>query len=354
MGKSFPAVLALIGICRGFCQLRIHFGAVFLAVASVAVLAGLVWISDFQLVASALKNSDAGLVAAGVFAYALAQSVRAYRLRLLMAAMHARVPGFLDVLASFYAVSLVNNFAPMRSGELVAPFILKRCFGIPRRIGFSATLFGRFVDLFLFLVIVIGTLVLASFSFSLGLSVGILGVSALLVLFLLALLALVLFSRRFLSSILEWVSSFSLVKNFVLLEGAASKALLVVEDFFSVVSKLHSREVLFGAVALGAFAWALEFLSLYLVVVSILNLGFAETVVAQVFSIAAGLASMLPLGVGGGALGFVAAAVIQGAALSNATASAVVAVFFLTGSNVFLGLISSAHLGINLLANKAK
>ncbi|MFA6455133.1 MAG: lysylphosphatidylglycerol synthase transmembrane domain-containing protein [Patescibacteria group bacterium] len=289
----------------------------------------------FREIIEIISQTRLNFIIYGFLIYLLLILARALKWFLLIKAGGSEIK-YKEFLPFYFVNSLISNISPLKSGEAATPFILKKYLKIPVGQGFSVVILDRFFELIIFTLIfasaiiyiiksvVVGGLVLSIFKWALAGFV-----------LLIFLLITVIVSQKYTFKILALLNRFekySLIKRIL---EFIKKELLI---FYESLLLYKNKSVIKFMIPLTLIGWLFEFLSFYLIFISVMPAPFLHIASAQILAIAATLVTFIPGGMGVGELGTVYILNLYNYPAILSTAGALLARLILTGTLLILGI----------------
>lgn len=225
---------------------------------------------------------------------------------------------------------MISNITPGRSGEVVAPFLMKRYVGSSTGIGFSIVLVDRILDV----LFVVGTAILGFIYFlvSTELSTGInlAFYTAITVLVAMAgiMVMVALWQKGASAFLTAFTNHFFRKRQKQLLGGLSS--------FYNGLKTV--RKVMPRLIAYVILSWSLLAISYFLRIRAVMDSPFLPVTSCWVISMCIGMASFIPSGLGSSQASFAYLLSLMGGDLAHATAAAILAKFTALGVIFGLGL----------------
>ncbi len=304
-----------------------------LLLAGIGILALLVILAGPSKIVDAAKDVHIGYMLAGVFLFLFALVVRAARWYILLKYLKTNIT-FTRFLPLYFLNFMISNATPARSGEALAPFLLKRHIGSSTGEGFSVVLVDRIVDLICVVFITV-----CGFSYYVTFANLPHAVN-----------------KAFYIAIAILVAFLSLILIFVLSKRIALSVLSVLAKFFSTpriqslrngldsfyrgldtLKKLHIQRLL---LLLATFSWMLVATSFFLRIRAILNAPFSHIIASWAISIGIGTASFIPSSLGSGQASFAYLISLLQFDIADAVAAALLSKFAALGIIYISGLSS--------------
>lgn len=257
------------------------------------LLIGLLNRVGLEEIAKTISGAKIHLLIFGLLVYLLLILIRALKWFLLI-----RSAGNINIkygeFLPFYLVnSLMGNITPLRSGETITPFLLKKYLKIPAGQGFSIVALDRFFELTIFSAILLATIYyLINAGINSGLVLSIFKWIPVGFFFLMASFLAIIFAKKIVLKIIGKMKSNLLIGK---ASGSLEKELQI---FYSSLIVLKNIKIYKFMLPLTLISWILELLAFYLIFSSVLPAFLLHIAAAQVISMAAALLSFIPGGIG--------------------------------------------------------
>lgn len=291
-----------------------------LLAAGIAILSWIVIHFGLPQIIDAIRHASKLPILAGVIVYSLSILVRSYKWRILLLSLGTNVEMH-NALALYVSSQALGNLTPARTGEFIMPFVIRSRTESSIGAGFSLLLADRALELAFLSIFMVLSFLYFLISSPLPPPLIALVLSALVLLLLVLFLFLfVLCSQHPPISI---VAKLTTVAQHLGLGVASTLFLRANEEagrFFQGLSKYRSDGVFPPLVALTCLAWILDMVSFFFLVNSVVRVPFALVAASQILAWGAGLASLVPNGIGVTAISFVYLIESRGYSGAGATA----------------------------------
>jgi len=250
----------------------------------------------------AWRQSDKALLLAGFCLFTFALFIRGLKWRLFLAVTPYPV-AFINAVRAYVLNAFFANLTPARTGEVFAPVWLGR-HGVPTAAGYALVVVDRMLDvvavltLFVLAVWRLGSIApLESTTYRTGGWILSMLVTCGLVVLIIALLRL--------DRAIAWLAKFQ--------GRIGTKIRHALDAFREALIPYQHRGVVTTNLGLTFATWLMDLTTSFLVVRSVLpGLTWLDSAVASMFATAAALASMIPGGIGIGAMGYTAVLALLG------------------------------------------
>ncbi len=287
---------------------------------------------------NSLKTSRTSLILAALFIFIINLHLRS--LKWFFWLYWKKIPiSWKAVIPCYFSNIFLNNFTPIRSGEALAPFLLKTYCGVPQRYGFSLIILDRLIEAFVFLFIMFAISYQLYFGNLIVQNVIIRKIAFFFCLFLtLSLLVLFVFLLK-INRIAALLKGIALGRT-----DSKSKILTTLSNWISSLAEamreITSKKSVITCLSLTIIAWALDFLYLYILVNSLIPISFFHSLFCHSLAIATAFFSFIPGGIGIGAASYLTIAVLLGYSKVPIGAAVILNSFLVHSLRLILGLSS--------------
>ena len=243
---------------------------------------------------SMIRSSDTRFWISGIAVYFLSLFLRAYKWYILIKNHHEIQ--FQHYAPLYFLNAVIGNVTPFKSGEAVAPFLMKRHFNISRALGFSVIIIDRIMELILLLFFLSFSFIylLLKVRLDLILIQSIWIVTIVLILFIFIFMLLI-FNRNLGYGVIKWIDKKT---NWQWLQNKLFVVHRGLENFYSASATLTKCGTLSWLLFVTLCCWLAQFAALWLVVYSFVPVAFMPSLVAQGIAIPVSLLSFIPAGMG--------------------------------------------------------
>ena len=266
----------------------------------------------------ASKKAEPISMTFGTLVFALYLLVRSLRWHVMLKATKSDIK-LREFIPVYFLNFMIGNVTPGRSGEVVAPFLMKQHVGSSTGMGFSVVLVDRILDI----LFIVGTAILG-FTYYLLLtdlpkSINIAFYTAIAVLMVMAgiMVMAALWQKGTSTFVAVFTNLFFRKRQKQLLEGLSS--------FYDGLKTV--RKVMPKLVAYAILSWVLLGISYFLRIRSILYSPLLPTISCWIISMCIGMASFIPSGLGSSQASFAYLISVAGGDFTQATAAALLAKF---------------------------
>lgn len=287
----------------------------------------------FKKIAQTLSGANLFFCLLGVFIYLGVIAIRA-RKWLVWSRILKRDASYKEILPFYLINSLMGNITPLKSGEAVTPFFLKKFLKTSVGRGFSLVLLDRFSELFVFVLFLIWAICYLILRGLPGSFMSALLISIFAVLFLLlVLLSVVVFLKTLTLKIIQRIALVGFFKKPFEILG---KEIL---NLYEGIDLAKKEKIFIKIILLTVLGWFLEFGAYYAVFLSVVRLHFFDVISAQIVSSAASLVAFVPAGIGVGDISSASLLNWMGYPLIQTMGAILLVRVFLTGTLLFVGAI---------------
>jgi len=305
---------------------------ILLLLCGLGILFALVLLVGPGKILAASKDVDPIYISIGALVFLGSIVMRALRWYLMLRYMKGDT-SFTRFFPLYFLNFMISNATPARSGEALAPFLLKKHIGSSTGEGFSIVLVDRIVELIFIVFITICGFVYCLFFADLPAGFGRAFYVALAVLLgLLGLLLLLALSKK--------VASFALnLLGKLFSEEKLTKLRNTLDSFYDGLDALRNQRVLYTLLLFAALSWMFVAVSYFLRARAILDAPFLHITSSWVISIGVGTASFIPSNLGAGQASFaLLISKIFEFNLAQATAAALIAKVVALGVTYVAGI----------------
>jgi len=309
----------------------------YLIVVGILLIGFLIIKFDFTNVLAIMMSANPLFLLIGIILYVLGLSVRAMKWHL---CIRQDIPSQKVSLSMilYHINNSISTVTPFRSGELYGPVLINRNTDISIGAGLNIVVLDRILEmLFLVIMLIVSFLSFIS-TYSVDQSIitsAIVSISILIII--LCGLGFAIFFKKPTMRFINWLMMF-------LINRRVQKVLTRIESElknFYLFQNNYSNLILFKLGLLTILGWIFIYLSYFYVIYSIVPVKLFESIISQTISFGIGLISMIPAGLGIGAVSFTYINSVQGYP-QDALAAASILAKFLFMLLVFLsGFISS-------------
>jgi len=310
MRKLFNLLLFFLGLC---------------------ILGLMVVLADPSKIWDALKKADLIFMVSGLLVFVFYLFVRSLRWHVMLKATKEDVK-LRELVPVYFLNFMISNVTPGRSGEVVAPFLMKQHVGSSTGMGFSVVLVDRILDI----LFIVGTAILGFIYYllftNLPQSINVAFYTAIAVLVAMAgmMIVLAIWEKGAFAFLKAFTNCFFRKRQKQLLEGLSS-----FYDGLKTVRKVMPKLVVYVILS-----WFLLAISYFLRVRAVLYSPLLPIISCWIISICIGMASLIPSGLGSSQASFAYLISFTGSDFAHATAAALTAKFVALCVIFALGLSS--------------
>lgn len=297
----------------------------------VGILGLMVVLSGPSKIWEAAKGADWLFIVSGLAVFALYLFVRSLRWHVMIKAIKNDVK-LVEFMPVYFLNFMISNVTPGRSGEAVAPFLMKRHVGSSAGMGFSIVIVDRILDiLFTMGIAALGFMYCTAF-LNLPQSLTIVFYPAIGILVAMTgVMTVIVFWRK---------GAFALLRHFtgVFFRKRQRQLLNGLDSFYEGLGVLRKRKVMPKLLAYAAVSWSLLAFSYFLRVRAVLDSSALPILSCWIISMCIGMASFIPSGLGSSQASFAYLLSFTGSDFADATAAALLTKFIALGVIFALGL----------------
>lgn len=258
----------------------------FLEIIGLFLIFSIVKKAGFDRILQILKVAHFHNIFIGILVYFLAINVRAYKWKILFTISKYKVP---NIFLNYFMIASLRIFIPLRTGELALPFIKKT----DLRKGTAIIILDKFLEIsmLLFLSILASAYFFVFFNLPLRLK-NLIIISLAIVSFLIIIFILIIILKARSPKIFDRLTYL----NFLRLNNLLTELI----DTFKIVKNKALTLIL-----LTGLGWALDFLSLYFIFISINPGNFIHIYASNIVASIMGAVSLIPAGIGSADLAFI-------------------------------------------------
>ncbi|MBC8232992.1 flippase-like domain-containing protein [bacterium] len=289
-----------------------------LSLSGIGILVLIVILAGPSNIWDASKKADLIFMTSGLLVFVLYLFVRSLRWHVMLKATKSDIK-LREFIPVYFLNFMISNVTPGRSGEVVAPFLMKRHIGSSTGMGFSVVLVDRILDI----LFIVGAAILGFtyyiLSTDLPKSINIAFYIAIAVLMAMAgiMVMAALWQKGTSTFVTVFTNLFFRKRQKQLLEGLSS--------FYDGLKTV--RKVMPKLVAYAILSWILLGISYFLRIRSILYSPLLPTISCWIISMCIGMASFIPSGLGSSQASFAYLITAAGGDFAQATAAALLAKF---------------------------
>jgi len=266
----------------------------------------------------ASKKADLFFTIFGILTFAFYLLVRSLRWYVMLKATGDDIK-LKELIPAYFLNFMISNITPGRSGEVAAPFLLKRQVGSSTGMGFSIVLIDRILDvLFIVVTAILGFVYyLSCTTLSQNISIAFYTAIAILMAMSGVMLMVVFWRRGTFAFLIAFTNLFLRTRQKQLLEGLNS--------FYDGLKTV--RDVIPQLMTYAIFSWLLLGLSYFLRIRAIVYSPLLPIISCWIISMCIGMASFIPSGLGSSQFSFAYLISFMGVDFAHATAAAILAKF---------------------------
>lgn len=283
-----------------------------------SILALMVFLAGPSKIWDASKKAEPISTTSGLLAFAFYLFVRSLRWHVMLKATKEDIK-LRELIPAYFLNFMISNITPGRSGEIAAPFLLKRHVGSSTGMGFSIVLIDRILDILF--IVVTGILAFIHYLLFTNLPQSINVVFYTAIAILMAMAGMMVVAALWQKGASAFVTAFTNVffrkRQKQLLEGLNS--------FYDGLKTV--RKVMPKLTAYAILSWFLLALSYYLRIRAVLSAPLLPIISCWIISMCIGMASFIPSGLGSSQASFAYLLSLIAGDFAHATAAALVAKF---------------------------
>lgn len=283
-------------------------------------------------------RAEKGYWIAGIAVYFMSMLCRAFKWHMLITS------GYLVTMKQFLPVYLFNaylgNITPFKSGEAAGPVLFKRYFSVEIGQGFSIILIDRIIELIWMLIFLFTGFfyIWANLSVPALISRAILLGSVVTVLLVLLLLS-ILFIEGF--PVITFLMTHIGQPRF---QKFLDRVRNELQHFYDYRKRTPLRSLMTALNGLTASAFLMQFVAVWLVVISLIPVRFLDSLASQAIAIPISILSFIPAGIGIAALGYQSLMSLFGYTAGPVISAALISKVLFLGLIFICGGISSLFL----------
>jgi len=278
---------------------------------------------------NALKKAELPLMFSGLFVFAFYLFVRSLRwytmLKLIKNELKLR-----EFVPVYFVNFMISNITPGRSGEALAPFLMKKYIGSSTGSGFSIVIIDRVLDILFIVVASLLSFIYFVYSTNLppGINISFYIAIGILVTMSGIMLILAFWEKGGFAFLRAFTNVFFCKRQKYLLEGLSS-----FYESVKIVRKVIPKVIIYLIIS-----WFLLAISYFLRVRAIMDSDFMPVTTCWIISLSIGMASFIPSGLGSSQASFAVLIALMGNDLADATAASILAKFAALSVIFVLGL----------------
>lgn len=286
-----------------------------------------------------IQNAKLELIIGALFLFSIALLIRAWRWFILLRRSNQNIT-FRDVLPSYFITSMISSLTPAKVGEVAAPFIFRRNINTSVGHGFSVVFLNRVFDVSVLVVLVMVSMVYLLFFTSFSTPLFYVFVVSFVVLAVILIMLVAVFVSK--NTFLKLVHLFQ--RTFRWSKTLSDKAIFVlgeIDNFYHELGAAKEKRTMFVLLILTVVGWLIELSAFYLSFSSVATAPFSIVIAIQATAAGLSVASLIPAGIGSGAVIFVYIISSMGYSTEGATAAAVLSKFLFLGAICVYGVLSA-------------
>lgn len=290
-----------------------------------------------------LKNAMSGAnltyIALGLITYFLLISLRSLKWHILLKQISIDLPYHISWKV-YIITSMVGAITPVKTGDLLAPILYKRLGDSKISSGLSIIIIDRLFELIFYLfLLMIGTYYFVTYSKLPPAFERVVIISDLLMLIIFMGVVAVFFGKSGVIKVIDIIGNKfrANIKISSFIDLTKDNLIHIYENF----NILKSKKTLTKLIFFTAISWVLEIYAFFFILASCIdNLKVFDVLATQFISLAIGIFSMIPFGIGSIAISNIYLLKNLGYNEVQSGAGSLVATFLLGGSIIFYGLLS--------------